>query len=372
MQKKIAIFSSHPNYGGSEKLWLDLAKHIGKTDIVLLICANSHLKNIIENTITSAKYVFWDFNNTYSNNPLIRLFFFTKRYIAYYQCYNCIKKFKPNSVLINEGNALEFIDYLPFLCKLITSKFTYFPLAHMVNKIKLNTSNKSFIHNYYSKAKKVLFVSNRTSQEVSHNINFDIPNIKIVRNTVGLKTLKVININENIDKINIAIVGSIDKRKNQNAIIQILSQPKWLNRDWILNIYGDGESKNDIKLLIKKLGLEERIHLKGYESKIERIWKINHLNILPSFSESAPISIVEAMICGRPTVATDVGGVSDWIDEQTGFLAKSPTNEDIENALELAWQNRNQWKQIGINAHKKALKMMRNPEKDLLDVLTEV
>jgi glycosyltransferase involved in cell wall biosynthesis len=369
MKQRIVIISSHPDSGGSEKLWQDFARYADKSNIEILICVNIHFKDFLENELPNSKITYWDFHKVSSSNLLKRTISFIKRYTAYYQSYISIRNFKPNSILINEGNALEFIDHLPFLSKLITRKFNYFPLAHMINKIKLNNKNKHFIHNYYSKAKKALFVSNRSCLEVSQNINFNISNLKIVRNTVGLKNYGIVKYKSMHKQINFAIVGSLDNRKNQKTIIKVLSQSKWLNRDWQLNIYGEGESESEIKTLIKDLGMSDKIHLKGYENEIENIWKNNLLNILPSFNESAPISIVEAMICGRPTVATDVGGVSEWIDEQTGFLAKSPTPHDLEEALELAWQQKNKWEEMGRNAHDKALNMMGEPEKDLLNIL---
>ena len=41
----------------------------------------------------------------------------------------------------------------------------------------------------------------------------------------------------------------------------------------------------------------------------------NHLLVLPSRAEGTPIALVEAMICARPAVVTDVGGNVEWLED---------------------------------------------------------
>jgi glycosyltransferase involved in cell wall biosynthesis len=73
--------------------------------------------------------------------------------------------------------------------------------------------------------------------------------------------------------------------------------------------------------------------------------------LLPSAGEGLPISLVEAMICGRVPVATDVGGNAELIiDEYNGFLAVSPATYAFSDALERTWNVKNDWEQIGTNA----------------------
>jgi glycosyltransferase involved in cell wall biosynthesis len=58
--------------------------------------------------------------------------------------------------------------------------------------------------------------------------------------------------------------------------------------------------------------------------------------------------IVEAMLCGRPVLATDVGGNSEIVvDGVTGFLAAAPTVGSVAQALERLWANRADLESIG-------------------------
>ena len=74
---------------------------------------------------------------------------------------------------------------------------------------------------------------------------------------------------------------------------------------------------------------------------VEKIWAENQALVMPSRFEGLPLAMVEAMLCGRPIVATDIAGHSEIIDDGiTGFLARAPTVPALLEALEKLWQRR--------------------------------
>jgi glycosyltransferase involved in cell wall biosynthesis len=74
------------------------------------------------------------------------------------------------------------------------------------------------------------------------------------------------------------------------------------------------------------------------------------------------------MICGRPVVASDVGGSKEWIDDKkNGFIAESASKSAFEKAMLEACSNHTSWKEIGEAAHLKAIELYDpNPGKTLL------
>jgi glycosyltransferase involved in cell wall biosynthesis len=61
-----------------------------------------------------------------------------------------------------------------------------------------------------------------------------------------------------------------------------------------------------------------------------------------------PLALVEAMLCGRPSIVTDVGGTRELIrDGINGFLAKAPTVEFLDEAMTRAWDSRDQLMDMG-------------------------
>jgi glycosyltransferase involved in cell wall biosynthesis len=65
-----------------------------------------------------------------------------------------------------------------------------------------------------------------------------------------------------------------------------------------------------------------------------------------------PLSLVEALFCGRPALATDIAGHAELITEgENGFIAEAATARHIGEALERAWSQREQWQSMGRAAY---------------------
>jgi glycosyltransferase involved in cell wall biosynthesis len=93
------------------------------------------------------------------------------------------------------------------------------------------------------------------------------------------------------------------------------------------------------------------VNFLGHQSDIEKVWSSHHALVLPSRQEGMPLVVVEAMLSGRPCIATDVGGNRELIcDGVNGFLAKAPTVELLDEAMNRAWENRSRLKEMGEKA----------------------
>jgi glycosyltransferase involved in cell wall biosynthesis len=90
------------------------------------------------------------------------------------------------------------------------------------------------------------------------------------------------------------------------------------------------------------------VEFAGHLNNIEEIWSKHHALVLPSRFEGMPLVVVEAMLCGRPCIATDVGGNRELIrDGINGFLAKAPTVELLDEAMNHAWDARHHLMDMG-------------------------
>ena len=100
--------------------------------------------------------------------------------------------------------------------------------------------------------------------------------------------------------------------------------------------------------LIKMHKLEEQLVFSGFSNQVEDIWRENHALLLPSRYEGAPLVVIEAMLCNRIAITTDIGRNRELLDDnESGFLAAGATVELLDDALERAWKKRNQWEQMG-------------------------
>lgn len=97
--------------------------------------------------------------------------------------------------------------------------------------------------------------------------------------------------------------------------------------------------------------------------------------VLPSLQENLPNTIMEAMACGTPSVAFDVGGISDLIAHKiTGYLARPLEVEDLANGIEWVLADERRRQTLSKEARKKVEREfdMNHVAKRYLDLYTEV
>lgn len=101
-------------------------------------------------------------------------------------------------------------------------------------------------------------------------------------------------------------------------------------------VYGslevDKEYVKKCQNLVKKLKLVDTFHFEGFHNQPSMIFNEGDISILTSISEGFPYTVIESMSCGRPVVATDVGGIRDAL-EGCGILCKPRDPRDIANGV---------------------------------------
>jgi glycosyltransferase involved in cell wall biosynthesis len=89
-----------------------------------------------------------------------------------------------------------------------------------------------------------------------------------------------------------------------------------------LVVLGDGELRASLQQEGQHLGLSDRAHFLGWQMDVAGCIADMDVVALTSRNEGTPVSLIEALACARPVVATDVGGVRSVVDDGvTGFLA---------------------------------------------------
>lgn len=80
-------------------------------------------------------------------------------------------------------------------------------------------------------------------------------------------------------------------------------------------VIGQGELENNLKSRVKELNLTDRVVFSGFidHTKLPRILAECNAFIRPSLSEGFGISFIEAMAAGLPVIATQVGGIADFL-----------------------------------------------------------
>jgi len=90
-----------------------------------------------------------------------------------------------------------------------------------------------------------------------------------------------------------------------------------------LLMIGDGPDRSTAEWMVRRKGIQERVHFLGKQGRVHEKLAIADLMLLPSQLESFGLAALEAMACEVPAVATRVGGVPEVIDDgKTGMLAE--------------------------------------------------
>ena len=129
----------------------------------------------------------------------------------------------------------------------------------------------------------------------------------------------------------VTVLGRIDPLKDLETLIRAAAVVVELVPDLDLVIYGEAAPENRwyferCVALRDQLGLVDNVRFRGYAPSAADAYREGSFVVQSSISEGFPYSVVEAMLIGRAVVATDVGGVSEAVDD-CGILVepRNPT-----------------------------------------------
>ena len=127
--------------------------------------------------------------------------------------------------------------------------------------------------------------------------------------------------------------------------------------DFRLQIAGDGPCFHPLRQQVRGLGLESTVELLGEVKDVAGLLSRSRLFVLPSFSEGISLTLLEAMACGLPVVATRVGGVPEVaVDHETGLLVPSHDASALACAIEKLWSDHERLRVMGLNGRRRAQK----------------
>jgi glycosyltransferase involved in cell wall biosynthesis len=122
-------------------------------------------------------------------------------------------------------------------------------------------------------------------------------------------------------------------------------------------LVGDGPMRPELEAYIAQNQLSERASILGMRSDIPEILAASDIFVLPSRWEGLPLVIIEAMFAGLPIIATDVGGVSELVQEKiNGFLIPRSDVAALQRALAQLIADKTLREEMGEKSRQRALK----------------
>jgi glycosyltransferase involved in cell wall biosynthesis len=283
-----------------------------------------------------------------------------------------LKSYRPDLVIISQGDNFEGLIFTR-LCRRL--KIPYVLISQKVTEFDWPDDEfRPLMHAAFKKAVKCFFVSRHNQRLTEAQINDVITNAEVVWNPFMVPDEGPLPWpSAEDDRFNLACVARLFLRdKGQDILLHVLAMDKWKSRNLHVTFLGEGHNKESLMWMAKSNGVEN-VSFPGHTSDVQSVWRTHHGLVMPSRSEGLPLSLVEAMMCGRPAIVTNAGGNAEVVEESsTGFIGATSI-PDFDAALERAWQRRYEWQKMGELAAKRIRDLVPpDPSKVFADELLRI
>lgn len=129
-------------------------------------------------------------------------------------------------------------------------------------------------------------------------------------------------------------VSVLRPQKGVDVFVQAAADVLERRPDASLVVVGDGDRRAELEALAATLGVADRMRFTAFAPPSARALRSLDVFVLPSRWEAFPISVLEALACGVPQVATDVGGTAEAVVEgETGLLVPPEDPRALADAI---------------------------------------
>ena len=226
-------------------------------------------------------------------------------------------------------------------------------LGNSVIKIACEHMNYNACPYISSKVRKMIYpklnaVVLLTKADAYHYSFIDPKKRFVIPNSLSFSPQKTAN----YEKKRIISIGRLTEQKGFDILIKLASELCNQIPDWRIDIFGDGEDKQKLNELIKRLKLEKFIKINSPTNNIQEEFLNSSIYVMTSRWEGLPMVLLEAKSCGLPIVSFDcpegpADAIEDGID---GYLVQMGNNSEFIRKLLVLCQNETFRAQFGIRS----------------------
>ena len=255
-----------------------------------------------------------------------------------------IKDISPDIIIGTEWTAANSIlrnkRTIPYVLE------SHFGFLTILNMRKSNIFKKMILYNQYKEFAQADTIVALTKGDANLWHERHAKRVQIIPNVVHLNNG---SISEQKEK-KVIFVGRLSEEKDIPSLLKIWRIVYSSHKDWKLDIYGDGELKDDVIRYLNNN--DENITLHEPSRDIFDIYRNSSVLLVTSKSESFGLVLLEAMSCAVPVIAFDCPfGPKDIIcDGENGFLIRNRNVESFANKLCLLMNNKDLRIGMGIKA----------------------
>lgn len=292
-------------------------------------------------------------------NKPIQLFIFRECSI-FKQLWNCFRMLSGRKFILMDYRMIIFLPLV--LMKAIFIKVDIFIILHGDEILKMSFFQKIVLKSLTKLFKFTFLANSNYTAEIfkkACNVsqiftiypfsNYKMKLAKLVNSNLNKVLLnRIENINSpkifNLDVLNICIIARLVKRKNHANLIRSISIISDMRLPFSVNlkIAGDGPERNNIEILIHKLGLQSQVELMGKitEEQKTSLLDSSDLFVMPTLFNSEELSIegfgisyIEACCHGCPSIYVPVGGAGEAVVDNVTGISCNGLPENIASAI---------------------------------------
>lgn len=330
---KVLQIISDLRKGGAERITIDIVNEMQKgkdikVKIIILQNNNSYQK---DSKNLDIEYCRANISLSISKKAIIKIDNLIK----------IINNFKPD-IIHTHLFAAEILSKTYSLNDIAYFSHFHDNMKQLKNFTVKTLFNKELFTNYYEK-RYLLKQYNKVnqnficiSQDTFNYAKETLPqkfhkNIFLLPNAINFKKFEYTTSREiNKNCINLVTVGSLQPKKNQIFLVDIVKMLKDKGYNVKLDILGDGQEKQNIQNKITELNLEQEITLCGNVDNVEDYLKQADIYVHPAYYEPFGLVLLEAMASGLPVVCLDAKGNRDIIENgKNGFILENHQDKEL-------------------------------------------
>lgn len=359
--KLIFCIKQLDNVGGMERVLIDRVNYLIKyEDIQILIVITDSLnrKSFFEiNNRINIENLEVNYNQDREKNIFFRAInLFYKQWIHKKKLEKLIFKYKPD-IIISLGNEDKYIlTNIDYPCKKI--------LEHHFEKNFLLRKGENGLHklkNIYLTKKEERLLKRYDEFLVlteEDKKQWSSEKIKVIYNPISFYPSK----STELKNKKIISVGRLEYQKGYDILIDVWKRVIEKNKDWVLEIYGDGTEREKLQNKINNLGLRHSFLLKGTVKNIQEKYLESSIYVMTSRFEGMPMVLLEAQACGLPIISFDCPcGPKEIINDNIdGFICKFNDIDKMAEKLIFLMNNEKKRKEFSISARENVKKFSQD------------
>ena len=243
---------------------------------------------------------------------------------------------------------LVFTSHNPFIASRYPRKETYL--------------TKKLRQLVFKKADAIIALSSKESEVFQEDFDVDPSKIRIIPNGLNIDLYTEWNGFKREDKsrIKLLFVGQLEEFKGIRYLLEALKLIKSKNDNFELTIVNYNQRLlNKFVEICRFLSLTENVIFKGLQpfKELLRLYHSCDIYIHPSEAESLPTTITEAMMCGKPVISTNVGGIPEQVTDRTGILVSPRDAKKLADAILLLIADENLRRDMGRYGRERASRL---------------